>query len=72
MTGRNWGGNVEFGARRVLRPRSVDELRGMVANADRIRALGTGHSFSRIADTRGDLVGLPDLPPRLEIARRPP
>jgi len=68
MSGRNWGGNVEFGARRVLRPRSVDELRGMVANADRIRALGTGHSFSRVADTRGDLVSLQDLPPRLEIA----
>ena len=70
MTGRNWGGNVEYGARRVLRPRSVDELRGMVANADRIRALGTGHSFSRVADTRGDLIGLQDLPPRLEIGRR--
>ena len=68
MTGRNWGGNVEYGARRVLRPRSVDELRGMVANADRIRALGTGHSFSRVADTRGDLVSLQDLPPLLEIA----
>jgi alditol oxidase len=68
MTERNWGGNVEFGARRVLRPRSVDELRGMVASADRIRALGTAHSFSRVADTRGDLVSLQDLPPRLEIS----
>jgi len=68
MTGRNWGGNVEFRARRVLRPRSVDELRGMVAGADRIRALGTGHSFSRVTDTRGDLVSLQDLPPRLEIS----
>jgi xylitol oxidase len=69
MSGRNWGGNVEFGARRVVRPRSVDELRGMVAGADRIRALGTGHSFSRVADTGGDLVSLRDLPPRLEIAK---
>src|SRR5689334_14523277 len=68
MAGRNWGGNVEFGARRVLRPRSVDELRGMVVNADRVRALGTGHSFNRVADTVGDLVNLQDLPPRLEIA----
>jgi len=68
MAGRNWGGNVEFGARRVLRPRSVDELRGMVVNADRVRALGTGHSFNRVADTVGDLVTLQDLPPRLEIA----
>jgi xylitol oxidase len=46
----------------------VDELRGMVANADRVRALGTGHSFNRVADTVGDLVNLQDLPPRLEIA----
>jgi xylitol oxidase len=63
----NWGGNVTYGARRVLRPRSVDELRGMVAGADRIKALGTMHSFSRVADTTGDLVTLADLPPRLEI-----
>jgi xylitol oxidase len=40
----------------------------MVAGADRIRALGTGHSFSRVADTTGDLVSLADLPRRLEIA----
>jgi xylitol oxidase len=65
----NWGGNVTYGARRVLRPRSVDELRAMVAGADRIRALGTGHSFSRVADTTGDLVSLADLAPRLEIGR---
>lgn len=64
----NWGGNVSYGARRVLRPRSVEELRGMVAGADRIKALGTMHSFSRVADTTGDLVTLADLPPRTEIA----
>ena len=64
----NWGGNLTYGARRVLRPRSVDELCGMVAGADRIKALGTTHSFSRVADTPGDLVTLADLPPRLEIA----
>src|SRR5215207_2533062 len=39
----------------------------MVAGADRIRALGTGHSFSRVADTTGDLVSLAGLPPRVEI-----
>ena len=67
VSAKNWGGNITFGARRLLRPRTVDELRGMVAGADRIRALGTGHSFSRVADTPGDLVSLADLPPRLEI-----
>jgi xylitol oxidase len=68
VTVQNWGGNLEYAARRVLRPRSVDELRGMVAGADRIRALGTRHSFSRVADTTGDLVSLADLPRRIEIA----
>ncbi|HEV7657912.1 MAG TPA: FAD-binding protein [Mycobacteriales bacterium] len=63
----NWGGNLTYGARRVLRPRSIDELRGLVAGSDRIKALGTMHSFSQVADTTGDLVSLTDLPPRLEI-----
>ena len=39
----------------------------MVAGADRLEALGTMQSFSRVADTRGDLVSVADLPPRLEI-----
>jgi xylitol oxidase len=52
----NWGGNVTFGASRVLRPRSVEELQDVVASAVRMRALGTGHSFSSVADTSGDLV----------------
>jgi alditol oxidase len=63
----NWGGNLTYSARRVLRPRSVEELCGIVAGADRIKALGTMHSFSPVADSPGELVSLADLPPRLEI-----
>ncbi|HEY0700857.1 MAG TPA: FAD-binding protein [Micromonospora sp.] len=68
----NWAGNITFGARRLHRPDSVDELRRLVARADRIRVLGTGHSFNRIADSPGDLVSLADLPPavRIDPARR--
>lgn len=63
----NWAGNVSFGAARVHRPESVDELRRIVAGSERIRALGSGHSFSRVADTTGDLVRLDALPPTVEI-----
>ncbi|GIG90266.1 D-arabinono-1,4-lactone oxidase [Plantactinospora endophytica] len=66
---RNWAGNVEFRARKLHRPESVAELRALVAGSDRIRALGTGHSFNRIADTTGDLVSLAGLPPVLELDR---
>ena len=64
----NWAGNVVFGAASTSRPRSVDELRDVVARADRVRVLGSGHSFSDIADTSGVLVSLDDLPPVFEVA----
>ncbi|MFB9381884.1 D-arabinono-1,4-lactone oxidase [Pseudonocardia petroleophila] len=58
----NWAGNVVFSAREVHRPTSVERLQELVAGSDRVRALGTGHSFSRIADTPGDLVELSAMP----------
>ncbi len=58
----NWAGNLTYGARRAHRPRTIDELRALVAGTDRIRALGTRHSFSGVADTDGDLVRLDGLP----------
>ncbi|MFI9553063.1 D-arabinono-1,4-lactone oxidase [Nonomuraea endophytica] len=63
----NWAGNVTFGAARVHRPESLDELRRVVAAGPRVRALGSGHSFSLVADTSHDLVRLDGLPPTVEI-----
>ncbi|CAM5412139.1 Putative xylitol oxidase OS=Streptomyces antimycoticus OX=68175 GN=xyoA PE=4 SV=1 [Streptomyces antimycoticus] len=63
----NWAGNITFSAARLHHPDTVDELRRIVRCADRVRVLGTGHSFNRIADTEGDLVNLDRLPPRVEI-----
>ncbi|MFD2415045.1 FAD-binding protein [Amycolatopsis pigmentata] len=63
----NWAGNVTFGAERVYRPESVDEVRGIVAGSRRVRALGSGHSFNRVADTEHDLVRLDRLRPTAEI-----
>lgn len=58
----NWAGNVTFGARDLHRPATLDELCRIVAISGRIRALGTGHSFNRLADTPGDQVSLAALP----------
>jgi xylitol oxidase len=54
----NWAGNVEFGAERVHFPESVEQVQSVVRRARKVRALGLGHSFSRIADCAGDLVSL--------------
>jgi alditol oxidase len=63
----NWAGNVSFHARMFAEPASLSELCAIVAHADRVRALGTGHSFSPIADTTGTQVSLAGLPPLMEI-----
>ncbi len=69
MSGRpaNWAGNVVFGAGRVHRPRTVEELRILIAGSERVRALGTGHSFNSIADTSGVLVSTAGLPRVVDI-----
>lgn len=71
----NWAGNVRFGAHRIHRPESVDDLRRIVAGSRRVRALGTGHCFSTVADAAapsadripGDLVALDALPAAVEV-----
>jgi alditol oxidase len=65
----NWSGTVFYAARQIHTPETVDELRALVASSRRIRALGTAHSFSDVADTDGDLVSLAKLPPTVEIDR---
>ena len=64
---RNWAGNITFSASAVHRPTSVEQLQGLVAGAGRMRALGSGHSFSPVADTDGGLVRLDGLPRVLEV-----
>ena len=65
--GRNWAGNITFGARHLHTPGSLSELRRAVAAATAIRALGTRHSFNAIADTPGVLISVAGLPRSVEI-----
>jgi alditol oxidase len=63
----NWSRTVTFSSEQLHRPRSVEELQAIVAASDSCRVLGSAHSFSRVADTTGDLISLEALPTRLEI-----
>ncbi len=56
--GRNWAGNITYGAARLVEPRSVEELQTVVASELRLRVLGSRHSFNDVADTDGALVSL--------------
>jgi len=63
----NWAGNVSFQATRLHRPRGRDELCAVVASAPRIRAIGSGHSFSSVGDTTAELVRLDRMDDSIDI-----
>ena len=56
----NWAGNQQYRATALVRPRSLTQLRRLVADADALRILNTGHTFNTIADC-DVLVGLDQL-----------
>ncbi len=63
----NWAGNLTYSAQAVLEPATVDELQGLVTRWPRVRALGTRHSFTDIADTPGALISLAGIDPDIRI-----
>ncbi|MBD8101984.1 FAD-binding protein [Plantibacter sp. CFBP 8775] len=63
---RNWAGTHTFAAPRIVNATSIDEVRALVAEAartgTRVRALGTRHSFTDLADSEGTLITVLDIP----------
>jgi alditol oxidase len=57
----NWAGNVDYSASAYHFPESVEEVQRLVERAEKVKALGSRHSFSQIANTRGELIALDKL-----------
>lgn len=66
--GRNWAGNHRYRAGRLHRPETVEQLREVVAEAPRLRVLGSRHSFNDIADS-SELVTLEGIPNDVAVDR---
>lgn len=67
VTTTNWAGNLTFHARELHEPTSIEELQEIIAGASRVRAVGSRHSFSAIADTDHAQVSVARLPARVDI-----
>ncbi|MBJ6640965.1 FAD-binding protein [Streptomyces sp. DHE7-1] len=65
----NWARNITYEAGEFHRPETAGALRSLVARSSRVRVLGSGHSFNRIAEPGGDgvLVSLAALPPVTDV-----
>lgn len=64
---KNWAGNLTYRAAELHEPKTIEALQDLVRGAPKLRALGSRHSFSDVADTTGDLVSLVRMPPIFEI-----
>jgi xylitol oxidase len=63
----NWAANVEYSTTDLRRPATVEEVRDVVTSSRRVKALGSRHSFNRVADTDGTLVSLDRLDVPIEL-----
>jgi FAD/FMN-containing dehydrogenases len=57
----NWAGNYTYQARGIQYPESIEELQELVVKSDKLKALGSRHSFNDIADTSSQQVSLSKL-----------
>ena len=65
-TSTNWGGNLTYRAREVVRPTTFDELSAAITAHERIAVIGTRHAFGAIGDA-DVLIDLASLDPSTPI-----
>lgn len=63
----NWAGNVTFTAAQAVTPTTADDLRATLRGSTAVHVVGSGHSFSPIADTTGTLLSLSAMPEVFEV-----
>src|SRR5437763_8201181 len=57
----NWAGNYKYSTDHLERPKTVEELQQVVKKCDKLRALGSRHSFNSIADSTSAQVSRENL-----------
>jgi xylitol oxidase len=57
----NWAGNIHYSTNSVANPEDLDQVREMVRKTHDLRALGSRHSFNRIADSTHNQISLAHL-----------
>src|SRR5918993_127508 len=66
----NWAGNYMYHATQIHQPETVEQLQDLVARGNKLKALGTRHSFNDIADSPGELISLEHFDKILELDRK--
>ncbi len=56
MSFKNWAGNYTYRAERIHHPETVEQVQDLVRQANKVKALGSRHSFNEVADSEQDLI----------------
>lgn len=65
----NWAGNIAFSAARVHRPTTLEQLQDVVSRSNKLKVIGSRHSFNGIADASEDLISLENFDSSLALDR---
>jgi xylitol oxidase len=65
----NWAGTYTYRARKLHRPRTIEEVQQIVAGAASVHVLGSRHSFNDIADAT-ELISLENLPAEVLVEKQ--
>jgi alditol oxidase len=63
----NWAGNYQYSTNRIYYPKTIEEIQQIVKKTDKIKVLGTRHSFNGIADSTENLISLKEISPSIVV-----
>jgi xylitol oxidase len=58
---KNWAGNLTYSTGNVHYPASIEQMQELVKKSKKIKALGSRHSFNKIADSKDNQLSTRDL-----------
>ncbi|WP_123042881.1 FAD-binding protein [Cohnella candidum] len=67
---RNWAGNYTYGTSEIVVAETVEQVQDWVARSERIKVLGTRHSFNGIADSKDRFLSLQKLNRLISLDRK--
>ena len=67
---KNWAGNLEYSTGNVHYPKTLEEVQEVVKNCDKLKALGSRHSFNTIADSNQNQVSLQEMNKVLSLDKK--
>jgi xylitol oxidase len=58
---KNWAGNLTYSTGNVHYPKTVEQVQEVVKKYDKVRPLGSRHSFNKIADSKENQISLKEM-----------